>query len=65
MARLKNGPKVTEYYHVQCLCSPAILTLEEGRGDGNLLQFYVTLPEADKYLLIYVFLKLGGWVGMR
>ena len=39
--------------------SPAILKLEEGSSDGNLLQFYVTLPEADKYLLLYVFLKLG------
>ena len=53
------------------LHSPAILKLEEddeydigqhdpaGRG-GNLAQFYLSLPSAkDKYLVLYVFLKLG------
>lgn len=35
------------------------MKLEEGRSDGQLLQFYATLPEDDKYLLVYVFLKLG------
>ena len=52
------------------LQSPAILTLEEddennhdnggGGGRGNLAQFYLSLPCArDKYLVLYVFLKLG------
>lgn len=41
------------------LHSPAVLKLEEGRTDGELLQFYVALPEADKLLLVFVFLKLG------
>ncbi len=41
------------------LHSPAVLKLEEGRTDGDLLQFYVPLPEADKLLLVFVFLKLG------
>jgi ATP-dependent RNA helicase DDX56/DBP9 len=41
------------------LHSPAVLKLEEGRTDGELLQFYVSLPEADKLLLVFVFLKLG------
>ena len=52
------------------LHSPAILTLEEddennhdnggGGGRGNLAQFYLSLPCArDKYLVLYVFLKLG------
>jgi hypothetical protein len=39
--------------------SPATLKLEEGQSDGELLQFFVALPEQDKYLLIFVFLKLG------
>lgn len=47
------------------LHSPAVLKLEEDkddpalRKDGNLLQFYLDLPSKDKYLVLYVFLKLG------
>jgi len=50
------------------LHSPAILKLEEDEesnfpgagGQGNLVQFYLSLPTArDKYLVLYVFLKLG------
>ena len=46
------------------LHSPAILKLEEEEEDsvenkGKLMQFYLTLPKRDKYLVIYVFLKLG------
>ena len=44
------------------LHSPAILKLnegDEGPGSGRLLQFYVPIAPADKYLLVYVFLRLG------
>eukprot|EP00639_Heterosigma_akashiwo_P016216 CAMPEP_0206397602 /NCGR_PEP_ID=MMETSP0294-20121207/23596_1 /ASSEMBLY_ACC=CAM_ASM_000327 /TAXON_ID=39354 /ORGANISM="Heterosigma akashiwo, Strain CCMP2393" /LENGTH=686 /DNA_ID=CAMNT_0053852791 /DNA_START=29 /DNA_END=2086 /DNA_ORIENTATION=- len=41
------------------LRSPVILKLEEGKTDGKLTQFYLSLPSKDKYLLLYVFLKLG------
>lgn len=41
------------------------MKLEEGRSDGQLLQFYATLPEDDKYLLVYVFLKLGTALSYR
>lgn len=42
-----------------------MLKLEEGRSDGQLLQFYAVLPEEDKYLLVYVFLKLGRCGGRQ
>lgn len=49
------------------LHSPAILKLEEedelqlqnGKAVGSLMQFYLRLPKKDKFLVIYVFLKLG------
>jgi ATP-dependent RNA helicase DDX56/DBP9 len=47
------------------LHSPAVLKLEEddqelkNRKRGNLTQFYLALPKKDKFLVIYVFLKLG------
>ena len=46
------------------LHSPAILKLEEekrkpGEREGQLSQFYLTLPKKDKNLVVYVFLKLG------
>mmetsp|Transcript_13452 Transcript_13452/g.16314 ORF Transcript_13452/g.16314 Transcript_13452/m.16314 type:complete len:474 (+) Transcript_13452:167-1588(+) len=49
------------------LHSPAVLKLEEDDGaivsgkkkEGNLSQFYLTLPSSDKNLVLYVFLKLG------
>jgi len=47
------------------LHSPAILKLEEeedGRSnakDGSLMQFYLKLPKKDKFLVIYVFLKVN------
>ena len=64
------SPELHKLKHV-VLHSPAILTLEEddetdhnnpagGGGQGNLAQFYLSLPSArDKYLVLYVFLKLG------
>jgi ATP-dependent RNA helicase DDX56/DBP9 len=43
------------------LHAPAVLKLEDGDegGGGKLLQFFVTLLPEDKYLLVYVFLRLG------
>jgi len=48
------------------LHSPAVLKLEEDednskgkKKDGNLTQFFLSLPKKDKTLVIYVFLKLG------
>lgn len=49
------------------LHSPAVLKLEEddendaanNAKDGNLMQFYLDLPSKDKFLVLYVFVKLG------
>lgn len=44
------------------LRSPAVLKLEEeeeNRGTGHLLQFYLQSTERDKFLILFVFLKLG------
>ena len=44
------------------LKNPAILKLEEdeeSRGMGHLLQFYLQSTERDKFLVLFVFLKLG------
>ena len=62
------SPELQTLKHV-VLHSPAVLKLEEDEEDdmnnaanfkeGNLLQFYLSLPTKDKYLILYVFLKLG------
>ena len=49
------------------LHSPAVLKLEgedddtalQSLKEGNLMQFYLNLPSKDRYLVLYVFLKLG------
>lgn len=41
------------------LHNPAILKLEEPKGVGHLLQFYLEASEQEKFLIIYVFIKLG------
>eukprot|EP01034_Spumella_vulgaris_P028491 gene28491-35348_t len=41
------------------LHNPAILKLEEPKGVGHLLQFYLEATEQEKFLIIYVFIKLG------
>jgi len=41
------------------LNNPAILKLEEPINTGKLLQFYLSCQPQDKYLILYVFLKLG------
>ncbi len=48
------------------LHSPAVLKLEEDEAastagkkkEGNLTQFYLSLPKKDKTLIVYVFLKV-------
>eukprot|EP00569_Conticribra_weissflogii_P007513 CAMPEP_0171349950 /NCGR_PEP_ID=MMETSP0878-20121228/35166_1 /TAXON_ID=67004 /ORGANISM="Thalassiosira weissflogii, Strain CCMP1336" /LENGTH=695 /DNA_ID=CAMNT_0011854745 /DNA_START=20 /DNA_END=2104 /DNA_ORIENTATION=+ len=62
------SPELHKLKHV-VLHSPAVLKLEEDeddailagskRGEGTLMQFYLDLPTKDKYLVLYVFLKLG------
>ena len=61
------SPELHKLKHV-VLHSPAVLKLEEDEDDentlanlkeGNLMQFYLNLPTKDKYLVLYVFLKLG------
>jgi ATP-dependent RNA helicase DDX56/DBP9 len=41
------------------LHNPALLKLEEPEGAANLLQFYLKCTEKDKFLTLYVFIKLG------
>lgn len=41
------------------LHQPVVLKLEETQNTNNLMQFYVDTSEEDKYLALYVFLKLG------
>lgn len=62
------SPELHKLKHV-VLHSPAVLKLEEDDDEanaasapakeGNLLQFYLNLPTKDKYLVLYVFIKLG------
>ena len=60
------SPELQKLKHV-VLHSPAVLKLEEDDDannpanfkEGNLMQFYLNLPTKDKYLILYVFLKLG------
>lgn len=61
------SPELHKLKHV-VLHSPAVLKLEEDeddeilagskRGEGTLMQFYLDLPTKDKYLVLYVFLKV-------
>jgi ATP-dependent RNA helicase DDX56/DBP9 len=41
------------------LHNPALLKLEEPEGASNLMQFYLKCTEKDKFLVLYVFIKLG------
>lgn len=41
------------------LHNPAVLKLEESKEVGHLLQFYLETTESDKFLILYVFIKLG------
>lgn len=52
------SPELEKFKKV-LLHNAAIIKLEENIETGQLLQFYLTLPEKDKFLVLYVFLKLG------
>jgi ATP-dependent RNA helicase DDX56/DBP9 len=41
------------------LHNPVILKLEEEKSKGNLVQFFLECSDDDKFLILYVFLKLG------
>ena len=41
------------------LNKPAVIKVKDDRKAGTLKQFYLTVPSADKGLVLYVFLKLG------
>lgn len=41
------------------LHNPVVVKVEEAEGDNNLLQFYLESTDKDKFLILYVFLKLG------
>ena len=61
------SPELNKLKHV-VLHSPAVLKLEEDNdgvnggvnagGDGCLMQYYLDLPSKDKFLVLYVFLKV-------
>jgi superfamily II DNA/RNA helicase len=61
------SPELNKLKHV-VLHSPAVLKLEEDEGgvdasggaDGYLMQYYLDLPSKDKFLVMYVFLKVSS-----
>jgi ATP-dependent RNA helicase DDX56/DBP9 len=62
------SPELNKLKHV-VLHSPAVLKLEEdedgvngsggGVTDGHFMQYYLDLPGKDKFLVMYVFLKVS------
>jgi ATP-dependent RNA helicase DDX56/DBP9 len=52
------SPELDKFKRV-LLHNPAVLRLEEEKSMGHLLQFFLTATEADKYLVLFVFIKLG------
>jgi ATP-dependent RNA helicase DDX56/DBP9 len=52
------SPELEKFKKV-VLHSPAILKLHETTQSGHLLQMYLRSTEADKFLILYVFIKLG------
>lgn len=52
------SPELEKFKRV-VLHNPAVLKLEETENSGKLLQFYIDTTEQDKYLIVYVFIKLG------
>ena len=52
------SPELEKFKRV-LLHNPAVLRLEEEKGVGELLQFYLAATESDKFLILYVFIKLG------
>ena len=53
------SPELDKFKRI-VLHNPAILKLEDEKSSvGHLLQFYLESSEVDKYLILYVFIKLG------
>eukprot|EP00602_Paraphysomonas_sp_CaronLab_P010101 CAMPEP_0185037304 /NCGR_PEP_ID=MMETSP1103-20130426/31514_1 /TAXON_ID=36769 /ORGANISM="Paraphysomonas bandaiensis, Strain Caron Lab Isolate" /LENGTH=614 /DNA_ID=CAMNT_0027575225 /DNA_START=381 /DNA_END=2225 /DNA_ORIENTATION=- len=52
------SPELEKFKRV-VLHNPAVLKLEESANSGHLLQMYLRTSEADKFLVLYVFIKLG------
>jgi ATP-dependent RNA helicase DDX56/DBP9 len=52
------SPELDKFKRV-VLHNPAVLKLEEAKGVGHLLQFFLESTEDDKYLILYVFMRLG------
>ena len=52
------SPELEKFKRV-VLHNPAVLKLEETQSEGHLLQFYLGSTENDKFLILYVFMKLG------
>lgn len=52
------SPELDKFKKV-VLHNPAILKLNESTQSGHLLQMYLRTTEADKFLILYVFIKLG------
>lgn len=52
------SPELDKFKRV-VLHNPAVLKISDTKGTGQLLQFYLESTESDKYLILYVFIKLG------
>jgi ATP-dependent RNA helicase DDX56/DBP9 len=52
------SPELDKFKKV-VLHNPAVLKLQESTQNGHLLQMYLRSTEADKFLILYVFIKLG------
>jgi ATP-dependent RNA helicase DDX56/DBP9 len=52
------SPELDKFKRV-VLHNPAVLKVAETKGSGHLLQFYLECSQADKFLILYVFIKMG------
>ena len=52
------SPELEKFKKV-VLHNPVVLKLEESQSQGHLQQFYLETNEADKFLTLFVFIKLG------
>lgn len=52
------SPELDKFKRV-VLHNPAVLKISDTKGAGHLLQYYLQSTESDKYLILYVFIKLG------
>lgn len=52
------SPELDKFKRV-VLHNPVVMRLEEEANNGHLLQFYLSSTDDDKFLILYVFIKLG------